>query len=74
MSGAGRGASRTSASFEKHPDDRLGLQAIAEITGARLAQVHLLRRSGGLPPEDGRRAGSPWWLRSTIDAWQAGES
>jgi len=73
MTGTVRGASRTSVSFEKHPDDRLGLQAIAEITGARLAQIYELRRSGGLPPEDGRRGGSPWWFRSTIDAWRAGD-
>lgn len=74
MTGSGHRAGLAPVSAEKLPDDRLGLQAIAEITGARLARVHKLRRSGGLPPEDGHRGGSPWWLRSTIDAWLSEEA
>jgi predicted DNA-binding transcriptional regulator AlpA len=74
VAGNDRRPGQGSRSFEKQPDDRLGLQAIAEITGSRLAQMYELRRSGGLPPEDGRRGASPWWFRSTIDAWLAGES
>ena len=50
-------------------DVMLGVAEVAAHLSLSKRTVEAYRLDGRLPPEDGRVGRSPWWWRSTIDAW-----
>lgn len=56
------------ASIEDSP---LDLRGVAEVLEVTLGYARKLHHTGQLPPPDGRAGRSPWWRRSTIEAWLA---
>ncbi len=52
--------------------DQLTTADVARLAGVAPASIRTYRGRGVIPQPDGYLGSTPWWHRSTIDAWLAG--
>lgn len=52
-------------------DTQLDIAAVAELAGVEPRSILRYRQRGAIPDADGFVGRSPWWWRTTIDAWLA---
>lgn len=53
------------------PNEMLSREAVAELLGIKVGTLDTFKLRGIVPPPDGKLGRSPWWRRSTIEAWDA---
>jgi predicted DNA-binding transcriptional regulator AlpA len=51
-------------------DDALDPGKVAALLGIKRASVHRYTQRGDIPPPDGYLGSTPYWYRTTIDAWR----
>ena len=47
----------------------MGTREIAAYCGVEPLTVHQWRQRGRFPAPEGHVSGTPWWWRSTVEAW-----
>ena len=51
--------------------DMLSTREVAELVGVKPASIRRYRVRGTFPEPDGYVGVTPWWYRSTVEAWLA---